>query len=127
MFLSSRTPTTTHLFGTAHCMLQAQHIGGRTEHAERANESTPTRSGNYRKPSRISGADNSPSHLSKKMVQGKTKGLQVKASSSRRAAKAISAPKKGKKYIAPKKASLVKQAATHKVTRISALRYKISL
>ncbi|KAH7913409.1 hypothetical protein BJ138DRAFT_1134096 [Hygrophoropsis aurantiaca] len=45
------------------------------------------------------------------MVQGKTKGLQSKASSSRHAAKAAAAPKKGKRYIPPKKASLVQQAS----------------
>ncbi|KAJ7644047.1 hypothetical protein FB45DRAFT_896756 [Roridomyces roridus] len=48
------------------------------------------------------------------MAQGKTKGLQAKASSSRQAAKAAAAPKKGKRYIAPKKTILVKQAAMHK-------------
>ncbi|KAF4572501.1 Uncharacterized protein family UPF0390 [Pleurotus pulmonarius] len=48
------------------------------------------------------------------MVQGKTKGLQAKASSSRHAAKAAANTKKGKKYVAPKKAILVKQAAMHK-------------
>ncbi|KDQ62588.1 hypothetical protein JAAARDRAFT_30493 [Jaapia argillacea MUCL 33604] len=47
------------------------------------------------------------------MVQGKTKGLQQKASSSRHAAKAAANPKKGKRYVAPKKTVLVKQAAMH--------------
>ncbi|KAF8349316.1 hypothetical protein F5887DRAFT_1070651 [Amanita rubescens] len=45
------------------------------------------------------------------MVQGKTKGLQSKSPSNR--AKSVSL-KKGKKYIAPKKPALVKQAAMHK-------------
>lgn len=54
------------------------------------------------------------------MVQGKTKGLQAKASSSRHAAKAAANTKKGKKYVAPKKAILVKQAAMHKVRIINA-------
>jgi len=49
------------------------------------------------------------------MVQGKTKGLQSKVSSSRHAARAAAAPKKGKRYIAPKKAVLIKQASMHKV------------
>ncbi len=53
------------------------------------------------------------------MVQGKTKGLQAKASSSRHAAKAAANTKKGKKYVAPKKAILVKQAAMHKVRSIN--------
>ncbi|KAL0960658.1 hypothetical protein HGRIS_005688 [Hohenbuehelia grisea] len=50
------------------------------------------------------------------MVQGKTKGLQSKGSSSasRHAAKAAANPKKGKKYIPPKKEVLVKQAAMKK-------------
>jgi len=49
------------------------------------------------------------------MVQGSSKGLQkTKSSSSRQAAKAAAAPKKGKRYIAPKKASAVKSAALHK-------------
>jgi len=47
------------------------------------------------------------------MVQGKTKGLQAKASSSRHAAKAAANTKKGKRHIAPKKTALVKQAALH--------------
>jgi hypothetical protein len=49
------------------------------------------------------------------MVQGKTKGLQTKASSSRHATRTAAAPKKGKRYIAPKKAALIKQASMHKV------------
>jgi Protein of unknown function (DUF2462) len=49
------------------------------------------------------------------MVQGKTKGLQNKASSSRHAARAAAAPKKGKKYIPPKKVALIKQASMHQV------------
>jgi hypothetical protein len=36
------------------------------------------------------------------MAQGNTKGLQAKASTSRHAAKAAAAPKKGKRFIAPK-------------------------
>ncbi|KII87008.1 hypothetical protein PLICRDRAFT_55892 [Plicaturopsis crispa FD-325 SS-3] len=48
------------------------------------------------------------------MVQGKTKGLQNKGASSRHAAKAAAAPKKGKRYIAPKKTVLVKQASAHR-------------
>ncbi|TFK73579.1 hypothetical protein BDN72DRAFT_834449 [Pluteus cervinus] len=44
------------------------------------------------------------------MVQGKTKGLQSKASNTRHAAKAAANPKKGKKYIPPKKQALVKSA-----------------
>ncbi|KAJ8521775.1 hypothetical protein ONZ45_g1587 [Pleurotus djamor] len=52
------------------------------------------------------------------MVQGKTKGLQSKASSSRHAAKAAANTKKGKKYIPPKKPTLIKQAAMHKVRRL---------
>ncbi|KAK2465218.1 hypothetical protein APHAL10511_002572 [Amanita phalloides] len=47
------------------------------------------------------------------MVQGKTKGLQNKSPSNRQKS---ANPKKGKKYIAPKKPALVKQAAMHKVT-----------
>lgn len=50
------------------------------------------------------------------MVQGKTKGLTSKASSTRHAAKAAANTKKGKKYVAPKKAILVKQASMHKVS-----------
>jgi hypothetical protein len=49
------------------------------------------------------------------MVQGKTKGLQNKASSSRHAARAAAAPKKGKKHIPPKKVALIKQASMHQV------------
>ncbi|KAJ7857699.1 hypothetical protein B0H14DRAFT_2352169 [Mycena olivaceomarginata] len=48
------------------------------------------------------------------MVQGKTKGLQAKASSSRHAQKAAANMKKGQRAIAPKKTILVKQAAMHK-------------
>ncbi|KAJ7288428.1 hypothetical protein C8J57DRAFT_516083 [Mycena rebaudengoi] len=50
------------------------------------------------------------------MAQGNTKGMQAKptASSSRHAAKAAAATKKGRKFIAPKKTILVKQAALHK-------------
>ncbi|KAF7982926.1 hypothetical protein HWV62_25212 [Athelia sp. TMB] len=45
------------------------------------------------------------------MVQGKTKGLQSKASSSRHAQKAAANTKKGQRHIAPKKLALVKQAS----------------
>ncbi|TDL23135.1 hypothetical protein BD410DRAFT_839050 [Rickenella mellea] len=47
------------------------------------------------------------------MVQGKSKGLQQKAASSRHASKAAAAPKKGRRAIPPKKASAVKHAAIH--------------
>ena len=51
------------------------------------------------------------------MAQGQIKGLQKqKGSGGRHAAKAAAAPKKGKRYIAPKKAAAVKQAALHKVS-----------
>jgi len=43
------------------------------------------------------------------MVQGKTKGLQAKTASSKQTKKAAET-KKGKRYIPPKKAALVKQA-----------------
>lgn len=49
------------------------------------------------------------------MVQGKTKGLQSKSPSRQKAANL----KKGKKYIAPKKPALVKQAAMHKVLKVA--------
>ncbi len=56
------------------------------------------------------------------MAQGKTKGLQAKAGpSARQASKAAAATKKGKRYIAPKKAVLVKQAAMHKVSQVPLL------
>ncbi|KAI5120765.1 hypothetical protein M0805_004728 [Coniferiporia weirii] len=48
------------------------------------------------------------------MAQGKSKGLQVKAESSRHAAKAAANMKKGRRAIAPKRAAAVKQAALHK-------------
>ncbi|KAJ3755973.1 hypothetical protein EV361DRAFT_948862 [Lentinula raphanica] len=48
------------------------------------------------------------------MAQGKTKGLQAKAPSQRQAQKAAATTKKGKRYIPPKKAALVKQATMHK-------------
>ncbi|OCH88692.1 hypothetical protein OBBRIDRAFT_813530 [Obba rivulosa] len=48
------------------------------------------------------------------MVQGQSKGLQkAKAQSSRHAQRAAAAPKKGKRYVAPKKVALVKQAKMH--------------
>ncbi|KAJ7254357.1 hypothetical protein B0H12DRAFT_1017134 [Mycena haematopus] len=48
------------------------------------------------------------------MVQGKTKAMQAKASSSRHAVKSAKNTKKGQRAIAPKKTILVKQAAMHK-------------
>ncbi|KAF8469408.1 hypothetical protein DFH94DRAFT_773721 [Russula ochroleuca] len=50
------------------------------------------------------------------MVQGTTKGLQSKPSSSnaRRAHKAAANTKKGRRTVAPKKATNIKQAAMHK-------------
>ncbi|KAL0064695.1 hypothetical protein AAF712_008393 [Marasmius tenuissimus] len=48
------------------------------------------------------------------MAQGKTKGLQTKAPNARHAAKAAASTKKGKRYIAPKKTALVKQATIKK-------------
>ncbi|KAJ7069879.1 hypothetical protein C8F01DRAFT_1246051 [Mycena amicta] len=48
------------------------------------------------------------------MVQGKTKGLQAKAPSARHAHKAAASAKKGQRFIAPKKTTLVKQAAVQK-------------
>ncbi|KAF7314278.1 hypothetical protein MKEN_00900400 [Mycena kentingensis (nom. inval.)] len=47
------------------------------------------------------------------MAQGKTK-LQSKAPSARQAHKAATTTKKGKRFIAPKKTSLVKQHAVQK-------------
>ncbi|KAJ2913920.1 hypothetical protein MD484_g6503, partial [Candolleomyces efflorescens] len=44
------------------------------------------------------------------MVQGKTKGLQMKGPNARHAHKAAANTKKGQRAIAPKKAGLVKQA-----------------
>ena len=50
------------------------------------------------------------------MVQGKTKGLQKKSPSSvRHTSRAAAGPKKGKRYVAPKKAAAIKQASAHKV------------
>ncbi|KAI0923230.1 hypothetical protein AcW1_007833 [Taiwanofungus camphoratus] len=49
------------------------------------------------------------------MAQGQTKGLQKqKSSAGRHAAKAAAQPKKGRRYIAPKKTAAVKQAVMHK-------------
>ncbi|KAF7291594.1 hypothetical protein HMN09_01250500 [Mycena chlorophos] len=48
------------------------------------------------------------------MAQGKTKGLQSKQTTSRAAHKASTTTKKGKRYVPPKKTSLVKQAAVQK-------------
>ena len=53
------------------------------------------------------------------MVQGKTKGLQSKASTGRKARHAAANTKKGQRTIAPKKSILIKQAALHKVHRAS--------
>jgi hypothetical protein len=49
------------------------------------------------------------------MVQGNTKGLKNKTSSARHSARAAANMKKGKKYIAPKKPILMKQASMQKV------------
>lgn len=49
------------------------------------------------------------------MVQGKTKGLTNKASSSRHASKAAANTKKGQRHIAPKKPLLMKQASMKRV------------
>jgi hypothetical protein len=49
-------------------------------------------------------------------LQGKTKGLQTKAPSSRHAAKAAANMKKGQRHIAPKKAALIKQATMKQVS-----------
>ena len=54
-----------------------------------------------------------------RMVQGNPKGLQKqKSSGSRHAAKAAAATKKGKRYVAPKKAAAVKSASLHKVSKL---------
>lgn len=55
------------------------------------------------------------------MVQGKTKGLKSKAADTRHAHKLVANPKKGKRTIAPKRPTLIKQAALQKV------RYKLVL
>jgi hypothetical protein len=57
--------------------------------------------------------DRSPS-----MAQGNTKGLQAKPASSkaRHAAKAASAPKKGRRHEPPKKPALIKEAHMRKVS-----------
>ncbi|KAH7885356.1 hypothetical protein F5I97DRAFT_1884737 [Phlebopus sp. FC_14] len=47
------------------------------------------------------------------MVQGKTKGLQSRASSSRHG-KSVTAPKKGKRREPPKKPALIKEATMRK-------------
>lgn len=49
------------------------------------------------------------------MVQGSTKGMTNKASSSRHAVKAAKNMPKGRRAIAPKKPILVKQASMHQV------------
>ncbi|KAI0693981.1 hypothetical protein BC835DRAFT_1275230 [Cytidiella melzeri] len=51
------------------------------------------------------------------MAQGQVKGMSKQKSgsaASRHAAKAAAAPKKGKRYVAPKKTAAVKSAALHK-------------
>ncbi|THH09540.1 hypothetical protein EW145_g1938 [Phellinidium pouzarii] len=48
------------------------------------------------------------------MAQGKSKGLQMKAESSRHAAKAAANMKKGRRTVPPKRTAAVKQAALHK-------------
>lgn len=54
------------------------------------------------------------------MAQGQIKGLsKQKASGGRHAAKAAAAPKKGQRYVAPKKAAAVKSVALHKVSTVS--------
>ncbi|KAF9267520.1 hypothetical protein L218DRAFT_955392 [Marasmius fiardii PR-910] len=45
------------------------------------------------------------------MAQGKTKGLQSKAFNPRHASKTATSTKKGRRYVAPKKPTLVKQAS----------------
>jgi Protein of unknown function (DUF2462) len=51
------------------------------------------------------------------MVQGTTKGLQAKASSNaRHAHKAAANTKKGRRNVAPKKATAIKQASMHKAS-----------
>jgi Protein of unknown function (DUF2462) len=51
------------------------------------------------------------------MVQGTTKGRQVKASSNtRHAHKAAANTKKGRRNVAPKKVTAIKQASIHKVS-----------
>ena len=52
------------------------------------------------------------------MVQGKSKGLQKKAESSRHAAKAAANTKKGRRVIAPKRAAAVKKEALNKVSSL---------
>ena len=55
-------------------------------------------------------------HFLLHILQGKTKGLQAKSSSSRHAARAAANTKKGQRHIAPKKAALVKQATMKQVS-----------
>ena len=52
------------------------------------------------------------------MAQGKSKGLQKKAESSRHAAKAAANTKKGRRVIAPKRAAAVKKEALNKVSSL---------
>jgi hypothetical protein len=52
------------------------------------------------------------------MVQGKTKGLQAKATSTRHTTKAAANTKKGKRHVPPKQTALVKQASLHKVRSV---------
>ncbi|KAH9979998.1 hypothetical protein BGW80DRAFT_1164113 [Lactifluus volemus] len=66
------------------------------------------------------------------MVQGTTKGLQVKANSNaRHAHKAAASTKKGHRNVPPKKVAAIKQASMHKASEryqpwISALSAKIN-
>jgi Protein of unknown function (DUF2462) len=57
------------------------------------------------------------------MVQGTTKGLKSKPSSSnaRHAHKAAANTKKGRRTVAPKKAANIKQAAMHKASSTTSL------
>ena len=55
-------------------------------------------------------------HIYSKMAEGKSKGLQKKADSSRHAHKAAANTKKGKRAVAPKRTAAVKQANLHKVS-----------
>ncbi|KAH9999599.1 hypothetical protein BJV74DRAFT_713457, partial [Russula compacta] len=51
------------------------------------------------------------------MVQGTTKGLKAKAANNvRHAHKAASNTKKGRRAVAPKKATAIKQASMHKAS-----------
>lgn len=59
-----------------------------------------------------------PCFYSYLMVQGQVKGIQKgKGNAARHAAAKAAAPKKGRRYVAPKKVALVKNAVLHKVCR----------